>query len=221
MLADLLARDEKQFQDTGLRHSEQIELSVNFKMCADCHAFFKGASALLGRQLVVREPSLTHIFDGGDCSCGDRWRCHRAPAHRHHAHSPQLDLFAPRGESTFKHCMITELCCRESNIQQYRRETETRYHSPSDDGEKSCLLRPSYALTAIPVCRTSFRHSLYSGCTQQHVSLLNLHSLAFSITLCSTPHCTTTTSLPAVPPADQIQNAVSLTSLTPKEPPPA
>ena len=74
MLADLLAREEKQSKHTGLRHSEQIELSVNFKMCADCHAFFKGASALIGRQVIAREPSLTHIFDGGECACGDRWR---------------------------------------------------------------------------------------------------------------------------------------------------
>ena len=74
MLADLLAREEKQSKDAGLRHSEQIELSVNLKMCADCHAFFKGASTFIGRQVIVREPSLTHIFEGGECACGDRWR---------------------------------------------------------------------------------------------------------------------------------------------------
>ena len=74
MLADLLAREEKQSKDTVLNHSEQIEVSVNFKICADCHAFFKGASALIGREVIVREPSLTHVFDGGDCTCGDRWR---------------------------------------------------------------------------------------------------------------------------------------------------
>ena len=74
MLADLLAREEKQSKDAGLRHSEEIELSVNFKMCADCHAFFKGAAAFVGRQVIVREPSLTHSFEGGECTCGDRWR---------------------------------------------------------------------------------------------------------------------------------------------------
>ena len=74
MLADLLAREEKQSKDAGLHHSEEIELSVNFKMCADCHAFFKGACALFGYQVIVREPSLTHIFEGGECTCGDRWR---------------------------------------------------------------------------------------------------------------------------------------------------
>ena len=74
MLADLLAREEKQSKDGESRQSEQVELSVNFKMCADCHAFFKGASALIGRQVIVRELSLTHIFDRGDCACGDRWR---------------------------------------------------------------------------------------------------------------------------------------------------
>merc|ERR1719281_779121 len=60
MLADLLAREEKQSKDAGLRHSGELELSVNFKMCADCHAFFKGAAAFVGRQVIVREPSLTH-----------------------------------------------------------------------------------------------------------------------------------------------------------------
>ena len=74
MLADLLAREEKQVKDAGLHHSEEFELSLNFKMCADCHGFFKGASALICRQVIVREPSLTHIFDGGVCACGDRWR---------------------------------------------------------------------------------------------------------------------------------------------------
>ena len=74
MLADLLTRQEQQSKGAEPRHSEQIELSVNFKMCADCHAFFKGASALIGRQVIVREPTLAHIFDGGDCACGDRWR---------------------------------------------------------------------------------------------------------------------------------------------------
>ena len=72
MLADLLSREETQSKDKGLRHNEQIELTVNFKMCTDCHAFFKGASALIGRQVIVREPKLMHIFDGGDCACGDR-----------------------------------------------------------------------------------------------------------------------------------------------------
>ena len=76
VLADLLAQEEKQSKDTGLSVSniEEIELSVNFKMCADCHAFFKGASALIGRQVIVREPSLTHTFDRGECACGDRLR---------------------------------------------------------------------------------------------------------------------------------------------------
>ena len=74
MLVDLLAREEKQSKDTGLRHSEQMELSVNFKMCADCHAFFKAASVLLGHHVIVRERTLTHIFDEGECACGDRWR---------------------------------------------------------------------------------------------------------------------------------------------------
>ena len=90
MLADFLIREEKQPKDTGLRQSEQIELTVNVKMCADCHAFFKGASALIGRQVIVREPRLTHIFDKGDCACGDRWRWETRTA----VPTPQKDLTA-------------------------------------------------------------------------------------------------------------------------------
>eukprot|EP00966_Prymnesium_polylepis_P018666 429816-Prymnesium_polylepis.1 len=53
---------------------EELSLSINFKMCADCHAFFKEAAWLLDRPITVREPKLTHTFDRGQCSCGDCWR---------------------------------------------------------------------------------------------------------------------------------------------------
>ena len=62
-LADLLNSDAK-----------ELEISINFRMCVDCHAFMKGASRLLGRAVLVREPKLLHSFADGVCSCNDRWR---------------------------------------------------------------------------------------------------------------------------------------------------
>ena len=53
---------------------ESLEIGVNFHMCVDCHAFFKGASQLLGRRIEVREPSVLHRFNEGVCSCNDQWR---------------------------------------------------------------------------------------------------------------------------------------------------
>ena len=26
------------------------------------------------RGIIVREPKMTHVFKGGECDCGDRWR---------------------------------------------------------------------------------------------------------------------------------------------------
>ena len=51
-----------------------LEIGVNFHMCVDCHEFFKGASALLGRRIEVREPGVLHRFNEGACSCDDQWR---------------------------------------------------------------------------------------------------------------------------------------------------
>ena len=49
-------------------------MTVNIKVCADCHLFMKCASAMLGRRISVREPKLLHVFERGDCSCADQWR---------------------------------------------------------------------------------------------------------------------------------------------------
>ena len=56
------------------RGCESLEIGVNFHMCVDCHAFFKGASQSLGRRIEVREPSVLHRFNEGACSCNDQWR---------------------------------------------------------------------------------------------------------------------------------------------------
>ena len=50
------------------------DIRINFHMCEDCHAFFKEASQLLHRRLVVLEPKLRHVFSEGTCSCRDQWR---------------------------------------------------------------------------------------------------------------------------------------------------
>ena len=44
-------------------------------MCADCHGFFKAASAVVDRPIHVSEGGRpAHTFRRGQCSCGDAWR---------------------------------------------------------------------------------------------------------------------------------------------------
>ena len=64
----------------------ELEMTINFKVCADCHAFFKACSEALGRTLSVREPSTTHVFADGACSCKDAWRWEAR--HASHAQAP-------------------------------------------------------------------------------------------------------------------------------------
>ena len=64
--ADLLLRG-----DSG----SDLAMRINFKVCADCHAFLKAAAKLLCRCITVHEPKVRHTFDEhGVCSCGDRWK---------------------------------------------------------------------------------------------------------------------------------------------------
>ena len=70
-LADLLRREQEEGGDEA---GHTLELSINFKVCEDCHAFFKAASRHLGRPITLREPKLTHVFEDGECRCGDSWR---------------------------------------------------------------------------------------------------------------------------------------------------
>ena len=58
-----------------LKHeSQDLDIRINFKMCVDCHAFFKGASRVLNQRIFLREPKLAHTFEDGSCACGDLWR---------------------------------------------------------------------------------------------------------------------------------------------------
>lgn len=51
-------------------------------MCVDCHDFMKHASTLLEKQVRVKEPRTTHVFEAGRCSCDDQWRWEeRKPSH--------------------------------------------------------------------------------------------------------------------------------------------
>lgn len=60
-----------------------LVVEINFKMCADCHDFFKGASAYLDRRITVKEPTMLHVFEGGECSCHDSWRWEERHAFEH------------------------------------------------------------------------------------------------------------------------------------------
>ena len=57
-----------------LANSEELEMDVNIRVCVDCHAFLKSASSLLRRPIIVNEPTMSHVFRDGRCSCGDGWR---------------------------------------------------------------------------------------------------------------------------------------------------
>lgn len=71
-LAQLLMNEKKNSESTPSFATLAVE--INFKMCADCHAFFKGASAYLDRRITVKEPTMLHVFEDGECSCHDSWR---------------------------------------------------------------------------------------------------------------------------------------------------
>lgn len=50
-----------------------LRITKNLRICDDCHAFFKIASEISQRTLVVRDASRFHHFERGLCSCGDFW----------------------------------------------------------------------------------------------------------------------------------------------------
>ena len=50
-----------------------LAMSVNIKVCADCHSFLAHASRLCQRSILVTEPARQHTFDtAGICSCDGR-----------------------------------------------------------------------------------------------------------------------------------------------------
>ncbi|KAK8463990.1 hypothetical protein PHAVU_011G091851 [Phaseolus vulgaris] len=54
-------------------NSTFIRITKNLRICDDCHAFFKIASKVSQRTLVVRDANRFHHFERGICSCGDLW----------------------------------------------------------------------------------------------------------------------------------------------------
>ncbi|CAA7397059.1 unnamed protein product [Spirodela intermedia] len=50
-----------------------LQVVKNLRVCGDCHAVFKLASAAEGRAIVLRDSTRFHHFRDGSCSCGDYW----------------------------------------------------------------------------------------------------------------------------------------------------
>ena len=49
----------------------EVRMELRHRMCADCHALFKAASAAYGTRIVVSDARLRHVFEDGACSCRD------------------------------------------------------------------------------------------------------------------------------------------------------
>ncbi|XP_077233484.1 pentatricopeptide repeat (PPR) superfamily protein [Tasmannia lanceolata] len=45
----------------------------NLRICGDCHNAIKFISAIVGREITVRDAHRFHCFKEGRCSCGDYW----------------------------------------------------------------------------------------------------------------------------------------------------
>ncbi|CAN6458888.1 unnamed protein product [Victoria cruziana] len=50
-----------------------IHAVKNLRMCVDCHTSAKFISQIIGRDILVRDGSIYHHFNGGNCSCNDKW----------------------------------------------------------------------------------------------------------------------------------------------------
>ncbi|XP_024026813.1 putative pentatricopeptide repeat-containing protein At3g23330 isoform X2 [Morus notabilis] len=50
-----------------------IRITKNIRVCVDCHTAIKFISKIVGREIIVRDNSRFHHFNGGQCSCGDYW----------------------------------------------------------------------------------------------------------------------------------------------------
>ncbi|KAK6230062.1 hypothetical protein QUC31_001580 [Theobroma cacao] len=84
----LLDIEEKEKEKFLYRHSEKLALCFglvntrpgvvirimkNLRVCEDCHAAFKLISAIVNREIVVRDRNRFHCFKDGACSCQDYW----------------------------------------------------------------------------------------------------------------------------------------------------
>lgn len=50
-----------------------IRVTKNLRVCNDCHSATKFISAMVGREIIVRDIRRFHHFKSGSCSCGDYW----------------------------------------------------------------------------------------------------------------------------------------------------
>ncbi|PON86323.1 DYW domain containing protein [Trema orientale] len=50
-----------------------IHIRKNLRVCEDCHEAFKLISAIVNREIVVRDRNRFHCFKDGSCSCRDYW----------------------------------------------------------------------------------------------------------------------------------------------------
>lgn len=50
-----------------------LRIMKNLRVCNDCHTAIKFISKLVGREIVVRDTTRFHHFQGGSCSCRDYW----------------------------------------------------------------------------------------------------------------------------------------------------
>ena len=73
---ELMRHSEKLAVALGLLRTErdyQIVINKNLRICNDCHAAFKLISLIEHRQLIVSDANRVHVFNGGSCSCNDRY----------------------------------------------------------------------------------------------------------------------------------------------------
>lgn len=57
----------------GAAAAAVIRVTMNLRICRDCHSAFRALSLAKGRTIVVRDANRFHHFAGGACSCKDYW----------------------------------------------------------------------------------------------------------------------------------------------------
>ena len=69
LLEEVHAGAERDHESEG-EVGEELDVTISCDACADCHAFFKSASLMLGRTIILSQPRMVHTFADGRCSCG-------------------------------------------------------------------------------------------------------------------------------------------------------
>ncbi|WOL09674.1 hypothetical protein Cni_G18427 [Canna indica] len=50
-----------------------IRVTMNLRMCGDCHRAIKLISSITNREIIIKDTNRFHHFEHGVCSCGDYW----------------------------------------------------------------------------------------------------------------------------------------------------